>query len=180
MARRPALALSLAIGGRSALVVGAGPGADERASRLRAAGAAVRQVAPAEYRTDMCADVFLVVAQSGDPELDRRVAADAAAAGAVLRYAHDQPDLSDVAFPALARRGPVAIAISTDGAAPALARRLREELARLLDEAGAELDGLLRELEHEREEWAPSPERADRLYRLACRLRLAGRLEIEP
>lgn len=139
----------------------------------------MRQVSPTEYRTDMCADVFLVVAQTGDPALDRRVTADAAAAGA-LRYAHDQPEVSDFAFPAVARRGPLALAVSTDGVAPALARRMREELARLLEEAGAELDGLLRELEHEREEWAPSPERADRLYRLACRLRLAGRLEIEP
>lgn len=179
MARRPALALSLAIGGRSVLVVGAGPGADERASRLRQAGAAVRQVAPSEYRTDMCAGLFLVVAQSGNADLDRRIAADAAAAGA-LRYAHDQPDVSDFAFPAVARRGPLTLAIATDGAAPALARRLREELARALEEAGADLDALVRELEHEREEWAPSPERADRLYRLACRLRLAGRLEIEP
>ncbi len=179
MARRPALALSLAIGGRPVLVVGAGPGADERASRLQQAGAAVRQIAPADYRTDMCAGAFLVVAQSGNPELDRRVTADAGAAGA-LRYAHDQPDVSDFAFPALARRGPVTLAISTDAVAPALARRLREELARLLEEAGADLDALLRELEHEREEWAPSPERADRLYRLACRLRIAGLLEIEP
>jgi siroheme synthase (precorrin-2 oxidase/ferrochelatase) len=179
MARRPALALSLAIGGRSALVVGSGPAADERASRLRQAGAAVRHVAPSDYRTDMCAGAFLVVAQSGNADLDRRIAADAGAAGA-LRYAHDQPDVSDFAFPALARRGPVTIAISTDGAAPALARRVREELARMLDEAGADLDALIRELEHEREEWAPSPERADRLYRLACRLRVAGRLEIEP
>jgi siroheme synthase (precorrin-2 oxidase/ferrochelatase) len=180
MPRRPALALSLAIDGRSALVVGSGITADERASRLRAAGAAVRQVDPTEYRTDMCADVFLVVAQSGDPELDRRVTADAAAAGASLRYAHDQPDVSDFAFPALARRGPLAVAISTDGSAPALARRLREEVSRLLEDAGSELDALLRELEHEREEWAPSPERADRLYRLACRLQVVGRLEIEP
>ena len=179
MPRRPALPVSLAIGGRTALVVGTGAGADERASRLRAAGAEVRQVASAEYKTDMCADVFLAVAQSGNSELDRRVTADAAAAGA-LRYAHDQPDVSDIAFPALARRGPLAFAVSTDGAAPALARRLREELARLLEDAGAELDGLLRELEHEREEWAPSPERADRLYRLASRLRLAGRFEIDP
>jgi siroheme synthase (precorrin-2 oxidase/ferrochelatase) len=179
MPRRPALSVSLAIGGRTALVVGTGAGADERTSRLRAAGAAVRQIAPVDYQTDMCADVFLVVAQTGNSELDRRVTADARAAGA-LRYAHDQPDASDFAFPALARREPLALAISTDGAAPALARRLREELARLLDDAGAELDRLLHELEHEREEWAPSPERADRLYRLACRLRLTGRLEIDP
>lgn len=179
MSRRPALALSLSIGGRAALVVGSGPAADERASRLRQAGAEVRQVAPAEYRTDMCDDVFLVVAQTGKPELDRRVAGEAGAAG-VLRYAHDQPEVSDFSFPALARRGPLAVAVSTEGRAPALARRLREELDRILEEAGAGLDDLLRELEHEREEWAPSPERADRLYRLACRLRIAGRLEIEP
>jgi siroheme synthase-like protein len=139
----------------------------------------VRQVAPREYRTDMCADVFLVIADTGDREQDARITEEARAAGAV-RYAHDQPAASDFAFPALIRRGPLSIAVATDGVAPALARRLREELERLFAEVGEALDDLLGELEFEREEWAPSPERTDRLYRLASRLRIEGRVVIEP
>jgi siroheme synthase (precorrin-2 oxidase/ferrochelatase) len=178
MARRPALALSLYLIDRSALVVGTGAAADERASRLHQGGATVRQVAPADYATDMCANVFLVVAQTGDPALDRRIAAEGRAAGA-LAYAHDQPAASDFSFPALARRGPLTLAISTDGAAPALARRVREELERALAHAGAALDALVADLERERSARPGSPERAEALYRLACRLRLAGRFDIE-
>jgi len=176
--RRPALALSLRVSGRSALVVGSGPGAEERTSRLRAAGATTRQVAPDDYETDMCAGVFLVVAQTGDPEVDRRVAADGRAAGA-LAYANDQPDVSDFGFPALARRGPLSFAIATDAAAPALARRVREELERLLEEVGPALDGLLDELERERAATSPGAARAERLYRMASRLRFAGRLAVD-
>jgi precorrin-2 dehydrogenase / sirohydrochlorin ferrochelatase len=174
---RPALAISLRVSGRSALVVGSGPGALERSSRLTAAGAATRQVAPVDYEPGMCAGIFLVVAQTDDPAVDRRIAADARAAGA-LAYAHDQPDASDLVFPALARRGPLSLAITTDGIAPALARRVREEIARLLDEAGPSLDSLLEELERERATGTPGAARAERLYRLACRLSFAGHLAI--
>lgn len=177
--RRPALAISLRISGRPALVVGNGPGPDERTSRLRAAGANTLQVAQAEYRTDMCAGVFLVVAHTGDPSFDREVAADARRAGA-LSYAHDQPGESDLVFPALARRGALAVAVTTDGVAPALARRVREEIARLLDEVGIDLDQLLDELARERAGRAPDAARAERLYELASRLSIAGRLAIAP
>jgi uroporphyrin-III C-methyltransferase/precorrin-2 dehydrogenase/sirohydrochlorin ferrochelatase len=125
----------------------------------------------------MCAGVFLVVADSGDRELDRRIADEARAAGA-LAYAHDQPDSSDLVFPALAQRGALSLAITTDGIAPALARRVREEIARLLEEAGPALDRLLDELERARAAEAPGASRADKLYRLACRLSFAGRLAI--
>lgn len=176
--RRPGLAISLRLTGRAALVVGAGAGADERTSRLRAAGADVRRVAPDEYRTDMCVGAFLVVAHGDDPAFDRRVAADARAAGA-LAYAHDQPGVSDFAFPALARRGPLSLAISTDGVAPALARRMREEIDRLFADLGPALDALIDDLAAHRAGAAPGPDRAERLYRLACRLRFAGRLAVD-
>ncbi|HKE17811.1 MAG TPA: NAD(P)-dependent oxidoreductase [Kofleriaceae bacterium] len=175
--RRPALAVSLRVNGRATLVVGDGPGARERTSRLREAGATTQLVSPVDYQTGMCAGAFLVVAHTDDPALDRRIAADAHAAGA-LAYAHDQPDASDLVFPALARRGPLSLAITTDGVAPALARRVREEIARLLDEMGPALDLLLDELERERASRAPGSERAEHLYRLACRLSFAGRLAI--
>ena len=179
MPRRPGLIVSLQVARRSVLVVGDSAGADERASRLRTAGAAVRQVAAADYRTDMCDGVFLVAAHTDDRALDCRIADEARAAGA-MGYAHDQPDVSDLAFPALARRGPLAVAISTDGVAPALARRLREEIGRALEEAGAALDRLLDDLERARAAEPGSAGRAERLYRMASRLRLSGRFDIEP
>lgn len=126
----------------------------------------------------MCVGAFLVVAHGDDPSFDRRVAADARAAGA-LAYAHDQPDVSDFAFPALARRGPLSLAISTDGVAPALARRMREEIDRLFADIGPALDQLLEDLAAHRAGAAPGQERAERLYRLACRLRFAGRLAVD-
>lgn len=176
--RRPALAVSLRVTGRPVLVVGSGPAADERTSRLRAAGASTRLVRPVDYTTEMCGGVFLVVAHSGDADLDRRIAADGRSAGA-LAYAHDQPDVSDLVFPALARRGPLSLAVTTDGVAPALARRVREEVERLFDEAGGSLDALIEELERVRAQERPGAARAESLYRLACRLSFAGRLAVE-
>ncbi|HUS65381.1 MAG TPA: NAD(P)-dependent oxidoreductase [Kofleriaceae bacterium] len=177
MPRRPALAVSLNLVGRRCLVVGDGEGAAERASRLRAAGADLREVSVASYGTDMCDDVFLVVAETGNAERDRRIAADARAARA-LSYAHDQPAWSDFVFPALARRGPITVAITTDSAAPALSRRLREELQAALDEAGDGVDRLVSEMEREREARPPGDLRAAHLRRMAERLRLRGRFDV--
>lgn len=178
MPRRPALAVSLTLAGRRSLVVGDGPGADERASRLRHAGADLRQVPSATYETDMCDDVFLVIAETGDAERDRRIAADARAAGA-LAYAHDQPAWSDFAFPALARRGPISVAISTDGAAPALSRRLRQEIERAFDESGDGLDRLVVDMEREREARPAGEARASHMRQMSERLRLNGRFDVE-
>ena len=177
MARHPALAVSLYLGGRPVLVVGAGPDADERASRLEAAGAQVHRLAPSDYAAPACAGKALVVSHSGDPALDRRVAADARAARA-LAYAHDQPAASDLAFPALARRGPLSLTVATDGVAPAVAGRLRQELERLLAAAGTALDRLLAEYQHERAARPPGPDRARHLGHLARRLRLTGDIEV--
>ena len=44
----------------------------------------------------------------------------------------DDPDLCDVTVPAMIRRGPALIGVSTDGASPAAARFVREELERSL------------------------------------------------
>jgi siroheme synthase-like protein len=92
-----------------------------------------------------------------------------------LTYCLDAPDLSDLAMPALARRGPLQLAISTDGQAPALARRVREELERLLGESGAELDALIDELARLR----AAGQRAN-LYDVARRLAIAGKIRIDP
>jgi siroheme synthase (precorrin-2 oxidase/ferrochelatase) len=177
LSRRPALPVSLYVEGRRVLVVGASPAAAERADRLRRAGADVEEIAPADFDEERCRGALAVLAGAGDRAGDRRVAEIARAAGC-LAYAQDVPEASDMAMPALARRGPLTLAVSTDGVAPALARRIREELERALAAAGAALDGLLADLERLRSSLG-SADRG-RLYRVASRLRLRGRFEVGP
>ncbi len=167
--------MSLYVADRTVIVVGDGPSAEERAERLTAAGARVEAIAAADYLPDRLGGAFAVFAQAADQELNARVVADGRAAGCLV-YAHDLPDLSDLAMPALARRGPIAIAISTEAAAPALARRLRELCQSLLDSGGDRLDALIAELEQKRAA-LPSGARSG-LYRIATRLGLRGRLEV--
>ena len=75
--------------------------------------------------------VRLVVTATGDATVDATVAADATAAGIWVNAA-DQPADCSFILPAIARRGPLAIAVSTGGASPALARRLRDHAGALL------------------------------------------------
>ncbi|MBT8495624.1 MAG: NAD(P)-dependent oxidoreductase, partial [Deltaproteobacteria bacterium] len=82
-----ALPISLYVSGRRVVLVGAGRGATERLERLRAAEAEVVHVDPADYRPELVRSAFAVIANDDDDQLNRRVAADARAAGA-LAYAH--------------------------------------------------------------------------------------------
>jgi precorrin-2 dehydrogenase/sirohydrochlorin ferrochelatase len=178
MPPRPGFPVSLLLAGRRAVVVGDSPKADERTSRLRAAGADVLQVGMSAYKPSMCAGAFVVLAHTDDPQRDRQVVRDARAAGCLV-YAHDQPAVSDWAMPAVVRRGPVTVAIATDGVAPGLAGRLRRELGRVIDAAGAALDRLVDQLARARADREDGA-RARRLSALAGRLRLDGRLIVEP
>src|SRR5690349_21030536 len=175
MRRRPGLAVSLYVESRRCVVVGEGELAAERVARLTEAGAVVEQVASAVWRPELAAGALVVFAI--DAARADEVTRDARAAGA-LAYAIDQPDLSDLAMPALARRGPLQIAISTDAQAPALARRVRGELQRLLDESGVAIDTLIAALEAERRSQPAGLPRREALQRSAERLSLDGRFSI--
>lgn len=175
---RPALTVSLHLAGQRVLLVGADEAADDRAARLVAAGADLVRIDAAGWSAELARGATAVLAHTGDAHLDRRIAADARAAGA-LAYAHDQPGVSDFALPAVARRGPLTITVATDGRAPALARRLRAELARLLADAGPSLDALLAELQRRRAALPPGPERAEALRHLADRLRIDGSIVVD-
>lgn len=129
------------------LVVGAGPIAARKVDGLVAAGAVVRVVAPdvsddldraaieelreRRYEPTDLAGVRLVVTATGDADVDATVAADATAAGIWVNAA-DQPADCSFILPAIARNGPLSIAVSTGGASPALARRLRDRAGTLL------------------------------------------------
>jgi siroheme synthase-like protein len=176
MSRHAVFPISLYVRGRRAVVVGDGAPAERRAEQLRDAGADVCRCGAGGYDAAACAGAFVVMIEAGgDDALARRAGADARAAGALV-YVADRPALSDFAMPAIATRGPLKLAVSTDGVAPALTRRLREELQRVVDEAGGVVDELVAELEKRRDELS-GPERARELYAIASRLRFAGSIE---
>ncbi|MBI4509311.1 MAG: hypothetical protein HY698_06720 [Deltaproteobacteria bacterium] len=176
MTARPALAISLYVSGRRCVVIGDDSQAEERARRLRQAGAEVLTLPAASFEPGTCRGAFFVACC--DPSVASAASADARAHGALF-YALDLPDLSDLALPALAQHGPVTLAISTDGRAPVLARRLREELERLLTSCGNVLDTFVEELVQRREK-LPREGRKDLLYAVAKRLRIEGRIIVEP
>jgi precorrin-2 dehydrogenase/sirohydrochlorin ferrochelatase len=136
----------LKLSGRLCLVVGAGRVAEPKIESLVRCGARVRVVAPSataaireaaltrkivwEQRAFAPSDldgVFLVVAATPFPELHRLIFRQAQDAG-ILCNAVDEPALCDFYYPAVVRRGPLQIAISTSGNSPSLAQRLRREL----------------------------------------------------
>jgi siroheme synthase-like protein len=139
--------------GRNVLVVGGGRVALEKAQGLVDCGARVTVVAP-EVCDELAAlplrvvrrafvpgDVdgqLLVVAATNDRDVNRRVSA-AAASQATLCNVADDPELCSFILPALVRRDPIVVAVSTGGASPALAQRLRDEIAEIVRPAHAEL-----------------------------------------
>jgi siroheme synthase (precorrin-2 oxidase/ferrochelatase) len=120
------LPFSLDVAGRRVLVVGDGERADHKAAVLVDAGADVTRLSPAAYqRGDV--DGYWLVITATSPEVNGVVFQDAEAAG-VWCNAVDDPEHCSVLFPAVVRRGPVTVAVSTGGSSPALASWLRREL----------------------------------------------------
>jgi len=132
--------------GRACLVVGGGRVAERKVSGLLESGARVTVVSPAlmarleawanegqirvirrGYETGDLAGQSLAFVATDDGEVNATVAADARAAG-VLINAADDPAHCDFILPAVLRRGPLTVAVSTAGASPALSRAVRDEL----------------------------------------------------
>jgi siroheme synthase-like protein len=146
--------LNLLLDDRKCVVVGGGAEAAVRAGNLLEAGAQVLvvgeeetlglealasarlQVARRSFQESDLDDAWLVVQVTQDAELARRVG-QSCQARRIFFCALDQPENSTYAHLALVRTGSLTIAIGTEGRAPALGRRLREELSRVLNEAGA-------------------------------------------
>jgi precorrin-2 dehydrogenase/sirohydrochlorin ferrochelatase len=118
---------------------------------------------PREYRRGDLAGALLAFATPDVESHHAEIAAEAAESNVLLNVI-DHPQLCSFIAPAVVRRGPVAIAISTGGTSPALARRLREEVERTIGPeygTAAALLGKLRTLVSARE--SDATERA-RLY----------------
>jgi precorrin-2 dehydrogenase/sirohydrochlorin ferrochelatase len=132
--------------GRRCLVVGAGSVGEGKIASLLQAGAQVLVVAthalPAviqlaelkqielqlrPFSADDLDGIFLAVAATPSRDLNVEIYDQAQRRG-VLCNVVDVPELCDFYYPAVARRGDLQIAISTNGQSPALAKRLREQL----------------------------------------------------
>lgn len=131
--------------GERVLLAGGGPVAAEKVVPLIHAGAKVHVVTTdispemeqwlsslwrVERRPVTEADVVgakVVVAATNDPEVNRRLV-DAARAQGILAQAADDKPYCDFFSPAVVRRGPVVMTISTGGGSPLLAGQLRRLL----------------------------------------------------
>jgi precorrin-2 dehydrogenase/sirohydrochlorin ferrochelatase len=136
----------LRLEGRRCVIVGGDPPAASKAAACVRAGAEVMVIAPEvgselkglveagrvrqlarHYRTGDLAGALLAYASTRDPELVRRIVADAEGEGVLLNVI-DMPQACTFIAPAVVDRGELQIAIGTGGASPGLAARLRREL----------------------------------------------------
>jgi uroporphyrin-III C-methyltransferase/precorrin-2 dehydrogenase/sirohydrochlorin ferrochelatase len=131
---------------RRCLVVGGGTIGESKMQSLVRCGASVHVVSPEatpgirraadsgeivwDARPFLPSDldgVFLVVGATNSPELHVEIFRLCQEAG-ILCNMVDEPDRCDFYYPAVVRRGPLQVAISTAGHSPLLAQRLRHEL----------------------------------------------------
>jgi precorrin-2 dehydrogenase/sirohydrochlorin ferrochelatase len=177
----------LKLEGRRVLVVGAGTIAEQKLGGLLNACAEIHVVAPLanpsiqrlaadnkllwsqrEYVSADLDDVALVVAATGNPEINERVYRDADSR-AIFCNAVDEPDRCHFYYPAVVQRGDLQIAISTAGHSPALAQRIRQELEQRFDETYGEWLAWLGTIRRRLFRSAIDPQRRrNALHRLAC------------
>lgn len=137
---------NLNLAGRRCLVVGAGRIALRKAQQLVACGADVTVVAPdiaagfddldvtivrRTWRADDLDGIRLVITATGDEAVDQQVF-DAAEERGIWVNSADDPARCSFTLPAVVRRGPVMVTVSTGGSSPALASWLRSRLDEML------------------------------------------------
>lgn len=140
--------INLDVARRPALVVGGGSIAARKIAALVDAGADVTVIAPAigepvaalerdgrirvlrrAFEPGDAGGAFVVVGATDDDEVNRAVAQDARASGALVNIV-DRPALCTYTVPAVVRRGHLTVAVATDGRCPSVARAIRERLDR--------------------------------------------------
>jgi len=152
------------LAGQHCVVLGEGKFAIEKAAALREAGANVQVIPSREYRPGDLTGARLVVDASEDPEVNRRSWQEAEAAGILINVV-DRPAQCRFIAPAIVRRDPLLIAISTSGESPFLASALRARIERWLGREWGPLTALVGNVRRQlRERGMPIPEQT-RVYR---------------
>lgn len=149
------------------------PSVTKRLAALAASGRLVHRARP--FRRSDPRGCALAVAATGDPRVDRVVAAAARRWRALVNVV-DRPQHCDFIVPAVLRRGELQIAVSTGGRSPAIAREIRRRLERFFGPEYGELISRAGEARNRaRAKARTSVERIEAGERVA-RLVLAGRL----
>ena len=134
--RKPFFPVGLNLDGRPCVVIGAADDREavEKAAALREAGADVRRICdPATLRDEELDGAFFVISTPQDAALSARLRA-LADRQRFLLCCIDQPRYGFVAMAAIAKAGPVRVAISTAGLAPRVGKVLKNALQRAMDD----------------------------------------------
>ena len=145
------LPISVNLQHKKCIVIGGGKVATRRIKTLLAEGANVTVISPEllpelmilaenEHITWLerpfddgdCLDAFLVIAATNRKAVNERVAVDCRPHQLVNIV--DDPEKSNVYFPAVGRKGLLSIAVSTDGASPILAKNIRDRVMEQFDD----------------------------------------------
>ncbi|MBI4849040.1 MAG: bifunctional precorrin-2 dehydrogenase/sirohydrochlorin ferrochelatase [Nitrospirae bacterium] len=133
---------------KKSVVVGGGRVAERKVRTLLKAGALVKIISPEitrnlwilkdkgkikhikrAYKTGDTADAFVVIACTSSTEVNTQIAREAGHLVNVI----DLPSEGNFIAPSIVRRGPLTIAISTEGASPAISKAVRKEMEKLYD-----------------------------------------------
>jgi precorrin-2 dehydrogenase/sirohydrochlorin ferrochelatase len=169
--------MMIKLAGRKCVVIGAGKVAATKVEGLLSSGARVVVIGPKAVRR-ICnranagklvwrrrrfsphdlRGAFLAIAATDSPSTNESVFR-FCQAHKVLCNSVDDPEHCDFFYPAVVRRGPLQITISTSGRSPALAARLRMELGR---QFGPEWSALVEQLGKKRQEILRLPQSTQR------------------
>ena len=149
MAKYP---IYLEIGGRRVVVIGAGSVASRKVEVLCKAGAKVLvvareiqaefaercegldiEIAEEDYSKECLEGAILVIAATNDNSLNSRVYTDCKERNLICNVV-DVPEFCDFYVPATVQRGPLQIAIGTDGKSPAYSGKIRRQLDKMFTE----------------------------------------------
>ena len=187
--------------GRRCVVIGGGPVAERKVSRLLQCGAEVCVVTPEAtdalagmasvgritlqvrpVRPSDLAGAFLVFAATNDSGLNRVLAEAARRQGSLVNIA-DDPAGSSFHVPSRVQRGDLTITISTAGGSPALAKKLRQRIEATVGPEYEAFLAALRTLRAQAQARIADPAARQALYRQAVESDLyedaaAGRTEL--
>jgi precorrin-2 dehydrogenase/sirohydrochlorin ferrochelatase len=152
--------VSLNLDGRICAVIGAADDREaiEKTEALREAGADVRRIydATALHDEDL-AGVFFVISTPQDEALSRRLRT-LADRERFLLCCIDQPKYGFVAMAAIAKAGPVRVAVSTAGLAPRVAKAIKNSLQKAMDAKFARFVQILAHRREATHKAHPAPE----------------------
>lgn len=131
---------------KNAVIIGGGEVAERKARTLLKAGASLKIISPAltrglrkfsekgnlkhikrSYQKGDVKRAFLVIAATSSPQINAKIAEDA---GFLINVV-DKPLEGNFIAPSIVKRGPLTLAVSTEGASPAISKAIRKELEKL-------------------------------------------------